>query len=43
MGGVRGMILILTNHSGTTYHVYGYPGLVFFGDRGFPLAAHLTC
>ena len=42
MGGVRGMTLILTNHSGTTCHVYGYPGLAFFDNRGFSLATHLT-
>jgi hypothetical protein len=42
MGGVRGMTLILTNHSGTACHVYGYPGLAFFDDRGFPLVTHLT-
>jgi Domain of unknown function (DUF4232) len=36
MGGVRGMTLILTNHSGTACHVYGYPGVAFFDDRGFP-------
>ena len=32
MGGQRGMTLILTNHSGSTCYVYGYPGLAFF-DR----------
>jgi Protein of unknown function (DUF4232) len=26
-GGQRGMSLILTNHSGSICHVYGYPGL----------------
>ena len=36
------MTLILTNHSGPTCHVYGYPGLAFFDDRGFPLVTHLT-
>jgi hypothetical protein len=36
------MTLILTNHSGTTCHVYGYPGLSFFDDRGFSMATHLT-
>ena len=39
-GGQRGMTLILTNHSGTTCHVYGYPGLAFFD--GLPMATHLT-
>ena len=39
-GGQRGMTLILTNHSGTICHVYGYPGLAFFD--GLPMAAHLT-
>jgi hypothetical protein len=34
------MTLILTNHSGTTCHVYGYPGLAFFD--GLPMATHLT-
>jgi hypothetical protein len=37
-GGQRGMTLILTNHSGTTCHVYGYPGLAFFGN--VPMATH---
>ena len=39
-GGQRGMTLILTNHSGTTCHVYGYPGLAFFD--GLPMGTHLT-
>ena len=39
-GGQRGMTLILTNHSGATCHVYGYPGLAFFD--GLPMATHLT-
>jgi hypothetical protein len=39
-GGQRGMTLILTNHSGTTCQVYGYPGLAFFD--GLPMATHLT-
>jgi hypothetical protein len=39
-GGQRGMTLILTNHSGTTCHVYGYPGLAFIGN--VPMATHLT-
>ena len=34
MGGVRGMTLILTNHSGSTCYVYGYPGLAFFNSGG---------
>jgi hypothetical protein len=34
------MTLILTNHSGTTCQVYGYPGLAFFD--GLPMATHLT-
>jgi Protein of unknown function (DUF4232)/Ricin-type beta-trefoil lectin domain len=42
MGGVRGMTLILTNHSGATCHVYGYPGLAFFNGGGFSMATHLT-
>ena len=42
MGGQRGMTLILTNHSGTTCHVYGYLGLAFFNAGGFPMATHLT-
>ena len=42
MGGQRGMTLILTNHSGTTCSVYGYPGLAFFTSSGFPMATHLT-
>ncbi len=39
-GGQRGMTLILTNHSGATCHLYGYPGLAFFD--GLPMATHLT-
>ena len=39
-GGQRGMTLILTNHSGTTCHLYGYPGLALFD--GLPMATHLT-
>ena len=35
MGGSRGMTLILTNHSGSTCYVYGYPGLAFFNGGGF--------
>jgi hypothetical protein len=42
MGGQRGMTLILTNHSGTTCSVYGYPGLAFFNSSGFPMATQLT-
>ena len=42
MGGQRGMTLILTNHSGSTCYVYGYPGLAFFNGGGFPMATHLT-
>ena len=41
MGGVRGMTLILTNHSGSTCYVYGYPGLAFFNSGG-SMATHLT-
>jgi hypothetical protein len=41
-GGQRGMTLILTNHSGTTCHVYGYPGLAFSNSGGFPMTTHLT-
>jgi hypothetical protein len=36
------MTLILTNHSGSTCYVYGYPGLAFFNAGGFPMATHLT-
>jgi hypothetical protein len=42
MGGTRGMTLILTNHSGRTCSVYGYPGLAFFKGGGFAMATHLT-
>lgn len=42
MGGQRGMTLILTNHSGATCWVYGYPGLAFYTSYGFPMATHLT-
>jgi len=42
MGGNWAMTLILTNHSGSTCYVYGYPGLAFFNGRGFPMATHLT-
>ena len=42
MGGQRGMTLILTNHSGATCSVYGYPGLAFFTSSGFPMATQLT-
>ena len=42
MGGQRGMTLILTNHSGATCSVYGYPGLAFFTGGGVPMATHLT-
>jgi len=38
--GQRGMSVILTNHSGSICHVYGYPGLAFFD--GLPMATHLT-
>jgi Domain of unknown function (DUF4232)/Ricin-type beta-trefoil lectin domain len=41
-GGQRGMTLILTNHSGTTCYVYGYPGLTFYNGSGFPMTTHLT-
>ena len=34
------MTLILTNHSGTTCHVYGYPGLAFFDSLS--MTTHLT-
>jgi hypothetical protein len=39
-GGQRGITLILTNHSGTTCHLYGYPGLAFFD--GLSMTTHLT-
>jgi uncharacterized protein DUF4232/ricin-type beta-trefoil lectin protein len=42
MGGQRGMTLILTNHSGATCHVYGYPGLAFLNSSGFSMTTHLT-
>jgi hypothetical protein len=42
MGGSRGMTLILTNHSGSTCYVYGYPGLAFFNGSGLPMTTHLT-
>ena len=42
MGGQRGMTLILTNHSGTTCSVYGYPGLAFYTSSGFPMTTQLT-
>jgi len=42
MGGVRGMTLILTNRSGATCSVYGYPGLAFSTSGGIPVATHLT-
>lgn len=42
MGGQRGMTLILTNHSGSTCYVHGYPGLAFYNSGGFPMATHLT-
>ena len=42
MGGQRGMTLILTNHSGATCSVYGYPGLAFSTSGGVPMATHLT-
>jgi Domain of unknown function (DUF4232)/Ricin-type beta-trefoil lectin domain len=42
MGGSRGMTLILTNHSGSTCYVHGYPGLAFFDGNGFPMTTHLT-
>jgi hypothetical protein len=41
-GGLRGMTLILTNHSGATCYVYGYPGLAFYNGNGFPMTTHLT-
>lgn len=40
-GGGRGMMLILTNHSGSTCYVYGYPGLAFYNSAG-SMATHLT-
>ena len=40
LGRAAGDESILTNHSGTTCHVYGYPGLAFFD--GLPMATHLT-
>ena len=42
MGGSRGMTLILTNHSGSTCYLYGYPGLAFFNAGGMAMATHLT-
>ena len=42
MGGQRGMTLILTNHSGSTCYVYGYPGLAFYSGSRIPLSTHLT-
>jgi hypothetical protein len=42
MGGQRGMTLILTNHSGATCSVYGYPGLAFYTSAGLPMTTHLT-
>jgi Protein of unknown function (DUF4232)/Ricin-type beta-trefoil lectin domain len=42
MGGQRGMTLILTNHSGATCSVYGYPGLAFSKSGDVPMATHLT-
>jgi hypothetical protein len=42
MGGQRGMTLILTNHSGATCSVYGYPGLAFYTNGGLPMTTHLT-
>jgi hypothetical protein len=40
LGRAAGITLILTNHSGTTCHVYGYPGLAFFD--GLSMTTHLT-
>jgi hypothetical protein len=42
MGGVRGMTLILTNRSGATCSVYGYPGLAFATSGDAAMATHLT-
>ena len=42
MGGQRAVTVILTNHSGTTCYVYGYPGLAFYNGNGFPMTTHLT-
>src|SRR5205823_4289243 len=42
MGGVRGTTLILTNRSGATCSVYGYPGLAFSKSGDVPMATHLT-
>ena len=36
------MTLILTNHSGATCYVNGYPGLAFYNGNGFPMTTHLT-
>ena len=36
------MTLILTNHSGATCSVYGYPGLAFYTSGGSPTTTHLT-
>jgi hypothetical protein len=41
-GGQRGMTLILTNRSGRTCFVYGYPGLAFFKSFAVPMSTHLT-
>ncbi len=42
MGGVRGMTLILTNRSGASCSVYGYPGLAFAKSGDVPMATHVT-
>ena len=39
---VRGMTLILTNRSGATCSVYGYPGLAFATSGDVAMATHLT-
>ena len=40
-GGQRGMTLILTNRSGATCSVYGYPGLAFFKSFSVPMTTRL--
>ena len=40
-GGQRGMTLILTDRSGATCSVYGYPGLAFFKSFSVPMTTHL--
>jgi len=42
MGGQVGMTLVLTNHSGSTCYLHGYPGLGFYDAGGAAMATHLT-